>query len=397
MSIRPMTKPRRWRRPAFVAAALMLAAACVGLATCGCNPSQPNKPGEPIKLKVGYIGLTCEAPIFAAQEKGFFKEEGLDVELVPLGWDTLQVSLSTGKVDANHTLLMYLLQGVEKDLDVKITGGVHMGCLRIQAGANTDIKTVDDLKGKTIGVPAPPGSPPHMFAQRVLAAHHLDPSQKSKDVTWKAIAGPALGAALKSGEIQAVADSEPLGSRFIGDGLVKAEAVADQMKDDPYRTEYCCVSVVSGKLARENPTAAAKVTRALLKAAKWVGDNPKEASALSVDETKHYVPSSPNIAEINTQALLKLNYTPGVSKCRKSLDDAAEDMKRAGLLHAETDPKELAQKAWQDLDGVTDDWVNGLKVEKAAAARPALMNPVEFAALFAGQPSCCGHCCCIGE
>ena len=57
---------------------------------------------------------------------------------------------------------------------------------------------------------------------------------------------------------------------------------------------------------------------------------------------------------------MKLDYTPGVSKCRKSVEAAAEDMKKAGLLKPTTDPKELAAKAWQDLDGVTDEWVNGL-------------------------------------
>jgi NitT/TauT family transport system substrate-binding protein len=72
-------------------------------------------------------------------------------------------------------------------------------------------------------------------------------------------------------------------------------------------------------------------------------------------------------------------------------------MKRAGLLKPATDPQELAKKVWLDLDGVTEEWVNGLKVEKTAAARPALLNPVEFAALFAGRKSCCGACCCIGE
>jgi NitT/TauT family transport system substrate-binding protein len=136
------------------------------------------------------------------------------------------------------------------------------------------------------------------------------------------------------------------------------------------------------------------VTRALLKAAKWVGENQQAASDLSID--KNYVPSSENIREINTQALLKLNYTPGVSKCRKSVDSAAEDMKESGLLKPETDPKALAQKVWLDLDGVNDEWVNGLKVEQAAAGRPALLNPVEFAALFNGRKSCCGACCCIG-
>ena len=176
---------------------------------------------------------------------------------------------------------------------------------------------------------------------------------------------------------------------------MKADAVADQAADEPYKDEYCCVTVVSGSWRRSNPAAAAKVTRAMLKAAKWVNENPKAAAELSVE--KDYVPSSPNIKEINTQALLNLNYMPGVSRCRKSLDEAAEDMKKAGLLKPETDPKELAKKAWLDLDGVTDEWVNGLKVEKAAAERPAVSNPAEFAALFAAGKACCGHCCCIGE
>ena len=33
-------------------------------------------------VKIGFIGLTCEAPIYTAYEKGFFKDEGLEPELV---------------------------------------------------------------------------------------------------------------------------------------------------------------------------------------------------------------------------------------------------------------------------------------------------------------------------
>ena len=115
------------------------------------------------------------------------------------------------------------------------------------------------------------------------------------------------------------------------------------------------------------------MTRALLRGAKWVKENPKEASELSVE--KQFVPSGKNILEINTQALLKLDYTPGVKRCRESVDEAAADMKRAGLLKPQTDPAALAKKIWLDLDGVTDDWINGLKVEKTAAVRPALLDP----------------------
>ena len=390
-----LTRRLTIRGPALFAAALLLGAGAVGLLTVGCGPtSNNNGQAGPIKLKVAYIGLTCEAPIFAAQEKGFYKDEGLDVELVRTNWAGLQPGLSTGNFDANHTLLMYLLKSSENNLDVRITGGIHTGCLRIQAGAGTDVKTVDDLRGKTLGVPAPFGSPPHLFAMRVLKAHGINPAPDSKEVTWKAIEGGALEQALKSGAVQAVADSEPLGSRFIGDGVVKGEAVADQQRDAPYKDEYCCVSVVSGRLARDNPGAAAKVTRALLRAAKWVNENQREASELSV--RGNFIPSSAKIQEINTQALLKLNYLPGVAKCRKSVGDAAADMKRTGLFKEDTDPAELAKKIWLDLDGVTDDWIDNLKVEKTAA-RPELLSPVQFAALFTGRKSCCGACCCIGE
>ena len=49
-----------------------------------------------VKVRVGYIGITCEAPIFCAVEKGFFKEEGLDVELVKCEWSKYKDVLALG-------------------------------------------------------------------------------------------------------------------------------------------------------------------------------------------------------------------------------------------------------------------------------------------------------------
>ena len=52
----------------------------------GCNKGSSSRPAASNKVRVGYIGITCEAPIFVAVEKGFFKEEGLEVELVKCNW-----------------------------------------------------------------------------------------------------------------------------------------------------------------------------------------------------------------------------------------------------------------------------------------------------------------------
>ena len=48
---------------------------------------------------------------------------------------------------------MYFLKPIEQGLDVKFTGGIHRGCLRVQAGANSNINKIQDLRGKRIGVP----------------------------------------------------------------------------------------------------------------------------------------------------------------------------------------------------------------------------------------------------
>jgi NitT/TauT family transport system substrate-binding protein len=375
------------RRTALLFTASVLAASCFALLPAGCGGgAKPPSSVGPTKLKVAYLGLTCEAPIFMALEKGFYQEEGLDVELVKTDWDGLREGLGQGRFDANHTLIMYLLKPIEQGVDVKITGGIHTGCLRLHVGARSDLKTVAELKGKKIGVPTHIGSPPYLFSSRVLAANGVDPRPEKNEVQWLAFPPDVLGKAVDDGRVDAVATSDPIGTILIGKGLVRT--IADQASDAPYKDEYCCASVVSGKLARENPAAAAKVTRALLKGARWVQENPTAAANMAVE--KKYIAAS---VEINAQALSKLRYIPAVARCRQSVDDAAKEMKLAGLLKPTTDPAELARRAWLDLDGVTDEWISSLKVEKVAHGGPArLLDPMAFVALFESKKDC--TCCC---
>jgi NitT/TauT family transport system substrate-binding protein len=368
-------------RPTLLVARSILAASCLASVLAGCREvSDAPRSTGPAKLKVAYLGLTCEAAMFVASEKGFFRDEGLDVEFVKTDWDGLRDGLGLGRFDANYTLIMYLLKPIEQGLDVKITGGVHSGCLRVQAGSKTEIKSVQDLRGKRIAIPAM-GSPPFLFASRVLAAHGMDPRN---DVEWVVVAPDVAGLAIDNGQVDAVADSEPIGSILLGQGKVRT--VADQAADLPYRDEYCCATVVSGKLARRDPAAAAKITRALLKGARWVEQNPTAAARLSVE--KKYIAAT---VEINARAISRLKYMPGVSRCRKSLDQAAEEMKRAGLLNPSTDPSELASRAWLDLDGVSDDWIGGLQVESVAGGGPppVLDGPAFAALLGEHKVSCC--------
>src|SRR5687768_12693935 len=288
-----------------IAAVLLLA---------GCN-NDSGSPANGPKVRLGYIGLTCEAPIFTAVEKGFFKEEGLDVSLVKCEWANYKDVLALGGFNITHHLVMYFLKPIEQGLDVKFTGGIHRGCLRVQALAKSNIRTAKDLRGKRIGVPGM-GTPPFIFAHRVLGANGID---ASKEITWIVFPAGELGLALDKGEVDAVADSEPIGSLLLSQGKVRN--VADQAADAPYSDEYCCAVLVNGKFLARNPKATAGATRALLKAAKWVEANPKAAAKLSVEAK--YLAST---VDMNTVAISHLRYVPSVSGAEVAVRLASAEM-----------------------------------------------------------------------
>src|SRR5437868_5133612 len=207
---------------------------------------------------------------------------------------------------------MYFLKPIELGLDVKFTGGIHRGCLRVQAGAKGNIRSIKDLRGKRIGVPGM-GTPPFIFANRVLGANGIDPKT---EITWLVFPAGELGLALDKGEVDAVADSEPIGSMLVAQGKVRN--IADQAEDVPYKSEYCCAVIINGKFLAKNPKASAAATRALLKGAKWVNTNPAAAAKLSVE--KKYLASN---AELNSIALSHLRYMPSVSGAEDAVKSAA--------------------------------------------------------------------------
>jgi NitT/TauT family transport system substrate-binding protein len=357
------------------------------LLTAGCKKNEGTSPapGEnPLKVRVGYIGITCEAPIFSAVENGFFKEEGLEVELVKCEWSKYKDVLALGGFDMTHHLVMYFLKPLEQGLDVKFTAGIHRGCLRIQAAANGNVRTVQDLRGKRIGVPGM-GTPPFIFAHRVLHAHGID---ASREITWRVFPAGELGLALDKGEVDAVADSEPIGTLLLTEGKVRN--VADQASDPPYKDEYCCAVVVNGQFLAHHPKAAAAATRALLKGAKWVEANPAAAARLSVE--KKYLASNP---DLNALALSHLRYVPSVSGAEAAVNSAAAEMKLAGMLNPTTDVTELAKRAFVHLDGVSDEWLQTLKVEKLAGGQVSPDQNRRLTAAFAPSQdtlrvaSCC--------
>jgi len=121
-----------------------------------------------------------------AQKRGFLKEEGFDAELVIISGPVANVALSNGDTDyfsGFGSALRAILQG----LPLRI-----VACYRptphFMLQTRPELKTVKDLKGKTIGVRAFGGGPD--LVGRLIVKHFgLDPD---KDVRW-AVAGSDEG------------------------------------------------------------------------------------------------------------------------------------------------------------------------------------------------------------
>lgn len=365
---------------------LTVMALAAGLLSGSCN--RENTSASSNKIRVGYIGITCEAPIFSAVENGFFKEEGLEVEMVKCEWSKYKDVLAFNGYDITHHLIMYFLKPIEQGMDVKISGGIHTGCLRVQALVDGNVHSVADLKGKTIGVPGM-GTPPFIFANRVLGDNGID---ANRDVSWKVFPAGELELAMAKGQVDAIANSEPIGTLLLAKGKVKN--IADQAKDAPYKDEYCCAVIMGGEFLRKNPKKAAAATRALMKGAKWVEANPAAAARLSVE--KKYLASNP---ELNTTAISNLRYIPSVAGAEKAILSAAKAMKVAGMLSADTIPEQLTKTAFVEIEGVNEEWVKNVAVATVPDGQVPPDQHLRLAAEIAQmkEPYAAASCCTPGK
>lgn len=242
--------------------------------------SEPAGTGEFIKLdqpralKLAInLNAVCLAPVVIAHGQGFFKKHNLDVELVNFGNSTevLLEAIATGKADAGIGMALRWLKALEQGFDVKLTAGTHGGCLRLLTAASGNVKTLEDLKGKAIGV-TDMASPDRNFFSILLKKHGVDPV---RDVEWRLYPADLLGTALERGEVQAVSGSDPFMYRLINAG--KARELSSNLVED-YANLSCCVVGVTGKLARDDRRVVAALTQAILEAHDYSVKHPEEVA-----------------------------------------------------------------------------------------------------------------------
>lgn len=329
------------KKALIILIAVIMVASLVLAAGCGKTEKTAGTAGEqPVnakQVKIAYYGGTCEAPAYIAYEKGIFKEKGLDVELVKVNSDTLKEGVATGKIDAVQ-LSPGVLKPIEQGLDIKITDGVHTGCIQAVVPVNSAIQFIKDLKGKTIGVDAIGGVPMTLLSIE-LGKNGINPKT---DVTWKAFPGPQLSQAMEKGEIDAFATWDPFGQLALNEN--KARLIFSSSHNDQYKNIYCCYIGINGKLVKEQPEVAGAITEALNEASLWVEQNPREAARISIEQK--YTGGD---IETTGQLLDDYKFEPNKIKAKESLRFLLNGMKDQQILESSTDPYKLFENIFVDM------------------------------------------------
>ena len=248
----------------------------------------PEKPK--VTLGVGGKPLLYYLPLTIAERKGFFKEEGLEVEINDFGGGARSLqSLIGGSVDVvtgayEHTIRMQAKgQDVRAVCELGRFPGIVIAAKKDKAG---QIKSAADLKGAKIGVTAP-GSSTALTVQYAMVKAGLRPT----DAAMIGVGGGAGAvAAMKKGEIDAISHLDPVIAKLDADGDI--QVLIDTRTEAGTRALFggsnpAAVLYTKQDFLQKNPATVQRLTNAFVKSLKWLGTAKPEDVADAVPAEYH--------------------------------------------------------------------------------------------------------------
>jgi NitT/TauT family transport system substrate-binding protein len=184
--------------------------------------------------------------------------------------------IAHGEVDFGRNFAPDLVIGMNAGAPLTVLSGLHVGCFEIFG--RKEIRTLGDLKGKTVGVDVYKTAPNRSLLTIMTRLVGLDPE---KDLHW--VSDPVLQPMdlFIEGKIDAFLAAPPdlqeVRARNIG------HVIVSNIADRPWSQYYCCMLAISTEFARNYPVATKRVLRAILKAADLCASDPKRTARLLVD------------------------------------------------------------------------------------------------------------------
>jgi NitT/TauT family transport system substrate-binding protein len=246
--------------------------AAVALALAGPVHAQIEK--RDVHIAVGGQASFYYLPITIAERQGYFKDEGLNIKISDFAGGAVALrAVVGGSADVvsgayEHTIS---LQAKKQYFQAFVAQGrLPQIAFGVASAKAASVKSFKDLKGMKVGVSAP-GSSTHNLVKQLLTKGGLDPN---KDV---AVIGVGLGAtainALKSGQIDAISNTDPVMTKLELDNAIKVIADTRTLKGTeavwgaplPAGVLHAAIEFV-----QKNPNTVQALANAIVRADKWI-------------------------------------------------------------------------------------------------------------------------------
>lgn len=264
---------------------MLLAAAAAVMLTATAAQAAPEK--AKLTLGVGGKPLLYYLPLTIAEQKGYFKAEGLDVEINDFGGGAKSLqALVGGSVDAVTGAYEHTIRMQEKGQDIRAV--IELGrfpgiVLAVKTEHQGKVKSAADLKGMKIGVTAP-GSSTNFFVNYLIAKA----GGNYKDVAFIGVgAGAGAVAAMQKGEIDAISNLDPVISKLEMDKTVFV--LADSRTEAGTKAIFggsnpAAVLYLKNDFIEKNPQTTQALVNAFHKALVWLATAKPADVAATVPE-----------------------------------------------------------------------------------------------------------------
>ena len=219
------------------------------------------------KIRIAYSSRSNTiTPFYIAASKGFFREEGLDVELIQVSPRLGALAVMNGDVSFTTSFTSTfrgILQGLPlKLILVALKKGIYFLVVR------PEIKDVEDLKGKKLGVATIRGTD-QLVAEELLRSKGFNPALLQQIVIGET---PLRAQALVAGIVQVVSLSPP-------HDLVLQQMGYKVLAGPPEVGLPASGLFTSDRLLKENPQGVKRTLRALIKANRFITEKRQETIA----------------------------------------------------------------------------------------------------------------------
>jgi NitT/TauT family transport system substrate-binding protein len=242
--------------------------------------SDAEPPLETTKIRFPRTRAICVAPEVVAEE--LLRGEGFtDVQYVQSEAGVTNIkNVAAGKIDLSIATAGQIVSLLDAGDPLLIVAGVHVGCYELFGSER--IRSVSDLKGRTIDVPSLDSG--HYFMLATMLAHvGLHPRKDVNVVTQSFTDSTGRLADRKIDALMAFPpEPQELRAKKIG------HVVVSTILDRPWSQYFCCMLYGNREFVRKHPVATKRAARAVLKAASLCALEPERVAQLLVD--KGYTP-----------------------------------------------------------------------------------------------------------